>query len=126
VTNLVDNALKYNRTGGTVTVTAKRAEAGAPKGAGMLRRRLGGHPPAQWISIAVSDTGAGIPKDDLPRLFDRFYRGDKARVGGGAGLGLSIVDEIVRAHGGRIEVESEPGQGSQFTVFLPVSNGGQG
>jgi signal transduction histidine kinase len=123
VTNLIDNALKYNRTGGTVTVTAKETEMSPPRGAGVLWRRLGDHPSAKWVSVAVSDTGAGIPKDDLPKLFDRFYRGDKARAAGGAGLGLSIADEIVRAHGGHIEVQSEPGQGSQFTVYLPVSNG---
>jgi two-component system OmpR family sensor kinase len=124
VTNLVDNALKYNQPGGSVTVTAKKIETEmAIKSPVLLRRRGTERPPAQWVTIAVSDTGAGIPKEDLPRLFERFYRGDKARVAGGTGLGLSIANEIVLAHGGRIEVESEIGRGTTFTVFLPVQNG---
>ncbi len=125
ITNLIDNALKYNQPGGSVTVTAKNSMESKSKNVVPLRRRAGEAAPAQWVTIAVSDTGAGIPKEDLPRLFERFYRGDKARVGGGTGLGLSIANEIIRAHGGRIEVQSVQGQGSTFTVFLPVHDGKQ-
>ena len=124
ITNLVDNALKYSPAGGSVTVTAKKLEAAsATKSSVTLRRRALQRPTVQWVTVAVSDTGAGIPQADLPRLFDRFYRGDKARVAGGTGLGLAITNEIVRAHGGRIEVQSEVGRGSTFTVFLPIQNG---
>ncbi|MDE3090756.1 MAG: sensor histidine kinase, partial [Chloroflexota bacterium] len=117
------NALTYNQPGGSVTVTARKIETpAATKSAVTLRRRAAEHPSAQWITVSVSDTGGGIPQEDLPRLFERFYRGDKARVAGGTGLGLSIAHEIVRAHGGRIEVQSQVGHGSTFTVFLPVQN----
>jgi len=107
LTNLIDNALKHTDAGGKVTVSAE-AKGG-------------------MASVAVSDTGHGIPKDDLPRLFERFYQVDKSRSrGGGAsqasvGLGLAISAEIVRAHGGRIDVESIVGMGSRFTVELPCS-----
>jgi len=123
VTNLVDNALKYSQPGGSVTVTAKQMQPENVTKGSKLRRRAAGRSAVPWITVTVSDTGAGIPKEDLPRLFDRFYRGDKARAAGGTGLGLSIANEIVRAHGGRIEVQSEVGRGSTFTVFLPVQNG---
>ncbi len=120
ITNLIDNAIKYNRPGGTVTVTAQMETPSALK-----RRGLAKEPVTQWLTISVADTGEGIPAADLPRLFDRFYRGDKARVAGGAGLGLAITQEIVAAHGGRITVESEKGKGSVFTVHLPIANGRQ-
>lgn len=101
--NLVDNALKYTPRGGSVTVTARDA---------------GPH-----ISLSVADTGSGIPKADLPRIFERFYRVDKARTRstGGTGLGLAIVKHIVEAHGGTIGVESDTGKGATFTFVLPKS-----
>ena len=100
--NLVDNAVKFNRPEGTVTVSAEAAEGRA--------------------EIAVSDTGSGIPEADLPRIFERFYRVDKARSRelGGTGLGLSIVKHIVEAHGGSIRAESRPGEGSTFRINLPA------
>lgn len=117
VTNLVDNAIKYNRPGGTVTVIAQTAASAPPAS---LRARLNGQMPDQWALLRVTDTGLGIPQEHLPRLFERFYRADKARVAGGNGLGLAITQEIVRAHHGEIEVESEAGKGSTFTVWLPA------
>jgi len=101
--NLVDNALKYTPAGGSVTVSA--ADAGTA------------------VSVSVADTGVGIPKADLPRIFERFYRVDKARTRstGGTGLGLSIVKHIVESHGGSISVVSDVGQGATFTFTLPKS-----
>ena len=101
-TNLLDNAVKYNRDGGSVTVTVS-ADGG-------------------FALVSVSDTGAGIPEADLPRVFERFYRVDKARSReeGGTGLGLSIVRHILEIHGGTIGVESRLGEGSLFRFKLPL------
>jgi two-component system OmpR family sensor kinase len=96
---LLDNAVKYTPDGGKVTVA--------------VREKNG------WAELEVSDTGVGIPEDQLPLIFERFYRADKARNSSGAGLGLSIARQIAEAHGGRIEVESTPGEGSTFTLLLP-------
>ena len=73
----------------------------------------------------VSDTGAGIPAEHLPRLFERFYRADQARArgDGGTGIGLAIARSVVEAHGGQIRAESEPGRGSIFTFDLPSADG---
>ena len=82
-------------------------------------RRHGG-----WAELTVADAGPGIPPEDQARIFERFWRGDPSRgrkAGGGSGLGLSIVDSLVRAHGGEIAVESAPGQGSSFTLRLPLA-----
>jgi signal transduction histidine kinase len=102
-TNLLDNAIKFTPSGGEVTLSLVRD--------------------TQWVHIAIADTGPGIPEADLPRIFDRFYRVDKARSRdrGGTGLGLSIVKWIVDAHDGRIDVKSEVGRGSTFTVSLPLA-----
>ncbi len=104
LSNLMDNAIKYTPPGGRVSVGA-RADG-------------------EFIELYVRDTGLGIPKEDQPRLFERFYRVDKARSRalGGTGLGLSIVKHLVGAHGGRIRVESEPQQGATFYFTLPVRN----
>jgi two-component system phosphate regulon sensor histidine kinase PhoR len=100
--NLIDNAVKYSDDGSQVRITA-----------GQKKRE---------VAIEFADQGSGIPKKHLPRLFERFYRVDKARSRklGGTGLGLAIVKHIVQAHGGHITVESALGQGSTFTVHLPL------
>jgi signal transduction histidine kinase len=103
LTNLVDNGIHHTRSGGTLTLTA-----GVEPG---------------WLVINVIDTGEGIPPEILPHVFDRFYRGDSSRTSGqdhGAGLGLAIAREIVYAHHGTITAQSVPGQGSTFTVRLPL------
>ncbi len=102
LTNLIDNALKFTPGGGAVRVAVGPGEGG--------------------VRIAVSDTGQGVPQEDLPRIFERFYQVDKARgPRRGTGLGLAITAEIVRAHGGRIRADSGgPGQGTTITVWLPA------
>lgn len=97
--NLVDNAVKYTPEGGRVVIEAT------------------GH--AKTTNIAVKDTGPGIPASDIPRIFERLYRGDKSRSQRGLGLGLSLVKAIVQAHQGTISVESKPGEGAVFTISLP-------
>ncbi|MBE3587735.1 MAG: phosphate regulon sensor histidine kinase PhoR [Thermoanaerobacteraceae bacterium] len=100
--NLVDNAVKYTPARGRVTIRAATLE--------------------DKVRVEVEDTGIGIPAESLPRIFERFYRADKARSRelGGIGVGLAIVKHIIRAHGGKIEVESTPGKGSLFSFTLPL------
>jgi len=100
--NLLDNAVKYTPEGGSITIDAI--------------------PDADGIRILVADTGIGIPPKELPRIFERFYRVDRARSReqGGTGLGLAIVKHIVEAHGGRVAVDSAIGQGTTFSLLLPV------
>lgn len=102
--NLLDNALKHTSMGDKITVTAKTDN--------------------EQIEIVVSDDGEGIPPQDLPHIFERFYRVDKSRAKatGGNGLGLTIAKRLVEAHGGRIEVQSEFGKGSCFTFTIPLTN----
>ena len=110
--NLVDNAIKYGEAEGEVSVTANwAADAQA---AGWIAGRDGA------VSVSVSDQGAGIPREHLPRLTERFYRVDKARSRelGGTGLGLAIVKHIVNRHRGALTIDSAPGEGSTFTVYL--------
>jgi heavy metal sensor kinase len=102
--NLVSNAVKFTDSG-RVTVSARRVQEGDG---------------ANWVEVRVSDTGVGITPTELPRVFDRFYRGDAARARpGGTGLGLAIAKLLVEQHGGRIDVQSRVGQGSEFRVLLP-------
>ena len=98
--NLIHNAVKFTRPGGEVTLLSDLLDDGS-------------------VHFAVRDTGIGIPADDLPRIFERFYRVDKSRTGSGTGLGLSIARHIVEAHGGRIWAESRMGQGSTFSFSIP-------
>lgn len=99
--NLLSNAIKYTMDGGHITFTAFEAEA--------------------TNGFQITDNGMGIPEEELPYIFERFYRADKSRhrSTGGAGIGLTIVKSIVEAHGGRVKVISRPNQGSTFTVILP-------
>ncbi|HYJ14834.1 MAG TPA: ATP-binding protein [Candidatus Limnocylindria bacterium] len=109
--NLVDNAVKFTPSGGTVTIRA--AECQADNG-------------ARRIEISIADSGVGIPEKDLPRLTERFYRVDKARSRdlGGTGLGLAIVKHIVQAHGGELKITSELNKGTTISVRLPIVENG--
>lgn len=103
ITNLVHNAIKFTPAGGSITVRAEQGER---------------TPDA--VIISVIDTGEGIPAEDLPRIFERFYKVDRARSAGGTGLGLAIAKHTVQAHGGEIWAESTEGKGSAFSFTLPV------
>ncbi|MFC1964357.1 sensor histidine kinase [Chloroflexota bacterium] len=100
--NLLGNAITHTTRGGVITVAARQQE--------------------NCVEVAVTDTGEGIPAEDLPNIFERFYRVDKsrARTTGGSGLGLTIAKRLVEAHGGKIGVQSEPGKGSRFWFTVPV------
>ena len=102
VSNLVDNAIKYSEPGGHVTVTLRCADG--------------------WVDVAVTDEGIGIPARDRERIFERFYRVDRARSRstGGTGLGLAIVRHVAVNHGGSVSVQSVEGEGSTFTLRLPM------
>jgi len=99
--NLVHNAIKFTPEGGRVTVSVGMEEG--------------------KVAVAVTDTGIGIPADDLPRVFERFYKVDRARSGGGTGLGLAIARHVALAHGGDIRVQSTEGRGSTFILTLPAA-----
>jgi two-component system, OmpR family, phosphate regulon sensor histidine kinase PhoR len=122
LTNLVDNAIKFNRENGQVTIGY---ESGANVGKGMPGRDkenlASGNETGPRDRIIVADKGEGIPSQHLERLFERFYRVDRARSRdmGGTGLGLAIVKHLARAHGGEVTVTSELGKGSTFTIELP-------
>jgi signal transduction histidine kinase len=107
VVNLLSNALRYTDAGGEVTVSV--------------------HTDGDQAMLSVQDTGIGIAAEDLPRVFTRFWRGEKSRSRdtGGAGIGLSIVKELVQAHGGEVTVRSKPGEGSVFVVSLPLAEAEQ-
>jgi signal transduction histidine kinase len=104
LTNLVENGIRYNRQGGHVVIE----DAGVSP---------------EWVQVAVRDSGIGIPTEEQARVFDRFYRVDhsRSRAEGGSGLGLSIVTKIATEHGGRIDLQSQPGVGSRFVLTLPAS-----
>jgi two-component system phosphate regulon sensor histidine kinase PhoR len=106
-TNLISNAINYSPDGGTVTVSA------IPQG--------------EYLEVRVSDTGVGIEPEEIPKIFDKFYRvkHPQTRQVIGTGLGLAIVKGIIEAHRGSVEVESEPGIGTTFRVLLPAVSGGK-
>jgi signal transduction histidine kinase len=101
--NLIENALSYTSAGDHIYIQAKSN--------------------SDHLIVEVRDTGIGIPESELPRIFDRFYRGEKSRTrykeGGGVGLGLAIVKSLVIAHGGNIHIESKPEEGTRFWFSLP-------
>jgi len=101
--NLLENAVAHTDKGGTISVAAWQQD--------------------NWVKVSVADTGEGIPAEDIPNMFERFYRVDKsrARATGGSGLGLTIAKRLVEAHGGKIEVQSELGKGSRFSFTIPLS-----
>ncbi|HEX9017000.1 MAG TPA: ATP-binding protein, partial [Chloroflexota bacterium] len=99
--NLIHNAIKFTPAGGRITVAAR--------------------PDGDDVVFTVSDTGVGIPEEDLTRIFERFYKTDRSRSAGGTGLGLAIAKHIAQAHGGRIWAESTEGGGSRFFFTLPVA-----
>jgi signal transduction histidine kinase len=100
--NLLSNAIKFNEKGGKISIAARK------KG--------------KFVEVSVADTGIGIPKNKLPKVFDRFYQADAStgRPFGGTGLGLSVVKEIIEMHSGEIGVESKSGKGSRFYFTLPI------
>jgi len=103
LTNLISNAIKFTPEHGRISVTAQLQD--------------------EELVVQIADTGMGIPQEELSKIFDRFYRIQRpGRQIQGTGLGLAIVKKIVAMHGGRINVESEPGQGTTFTVFLPLTS----
>ena len=102
LSNLLDNALKYTPSQGKINIEAFQKD--------------------QQVGITIKDTGIGIPPEELPRIWERLYRIDKSRSQPGIGLGLSLVNAIVRAHRGHVEVSSKPYEGSSFTVFIPKNN----
>ncbi|MDP8917138.1 MAG: ATP-binding protein, partial [Pseudomonadota bacterium] len=129
VQNLVDNAVKYSPAGATVTVEVRPDldfdAAGAPLSPGAARISLltpDRRPDHRYVSIRVADCGPGIEREHLPRLAERFYRveGQKSGARPGTGLGLAIVKHVVNRHRGGLSVDSTPGQGSTFTVYLPM------
>jgi two-component system OmpR family sensor kinase len=117
-TNLLDNALKHTPPEGRIMLAARSVTD-------ETRKRE--QEPKTLAEITVADTGAGIPPEELSRIFERFYRGDKSRTkeGKGAGLGLAIAKEIIQAHGGQIKTESVVGLGTKFTITLPQSENGR-
>jgi signal transduction histidine kinase len=102
LTNLLENATAYTPAGGEIRVSLSRSSA--------------------WAELRVSDTGIGIPAEELPQVFDRFFRGREARAmrPQGSGLGLAIVRHVAEVHGGEVRAESQPGRGTTFTVRLPL------
>lgn len=101
ITNLIHNAIKFNRLAGSVTITTELND--------------------KTVTVKVVDTGIGIPREDLPHVFERFYKADKSRTNSGSGLGLAIAKQTIEAHGGTIWVQSEEGKGSTFGFIIPLN-----
>ena len=99
--NLIHNAIKFNRPGGSIKISTESSE--------------------NSVSVEVSDTGVGIAKDNLPHIFERFYKVDKSRAGQGSGIGLAIAKHVIESHGGKITVQSEEEKGTTFSFSLPLT-----
>jgi len=114
LSNLISNALRHTPEGGTITLAAEALEETTSKADEAASQ--------EWVEVTISDSGAGIPPEDLPHIFERFWRGEKSRsrASGGSGLGLSIAKHMVELHGGTISAESELDKGSTFRFTLPV------
>ncbi|HEU5088957.1 MAG TPA: ATP-binding protein [Roseiflexaceae bacterium] len=125
--NLLHNAVKFTPEHGTITVAAALAQpAGAEGRDAPYRQPIAlppGHPAGTWLVVSVNDTGIGIPEAEVARIFERFYKVDRARTrqGSGTGLGLAIAKHLVEGHGGRIWATSDEGSGSTFAFTLPVA-----
>ena len=119
IRNLINNAIKYTRAGGQITCQCERIQAPADLPAGQWP---GGAdlPAGGWAGVRITDTGSGIGEDDLPRIFERFFRVKSQGNIPGTGLGLSIARELIELHQGKIAVASTPGIGSSFAVYLPI------
>jgi two-component system phosphate regulon sensor histidine kinase PhoR len=102
ITNLIHNAIKFNHIGGKVTITTTSDD--------------------KMVTVTIIDSGIGISKEDLPHVFERFYKADKSRTNRGSGLGLAIAKHTVEAHGGRIWAQSEEGKGSTFSFTIPLNH----
>ena len=100
IVNLIDNAVKFTPEGGSIVVSARSSDS--------------------VVTVEVRDNGEGIDPFDLPRVFERFYKADRARRAGGTGLGLAIVKHTIEAHGGKVKAESNPGKGSTFSFSIPI------
>jgi two-component system sensor histidine kinase VicK len=105
--NLLQNALKYTHSGGTVTMNARKTSMDG----------------VDYVAISFSDTGPGIPENERDKIFQKYYRSESAKGTKGNGLGLAIVKSIALAHGGRVELESTEGNGSVFTLIIPTGPG---
>jgi len=119
ITNILHNAIKFTPAGGRIVVRAEE-DTGTRRRGDAETSPPPRVPASPCLLVSISDTGVGIAEDDLPRIFERFYKADRARSGGGTGLGLSIARHIVEAHGGRIWAESVEGRGSTFYLTLPL------
>jgi two-component system phosphate regulon sensor histidine kinase PhoR len=100
IINLVHNAIKFTPSPGNITITTRQSN--------------------NSVTVEVADTGTGISRDDLPHVFERFYKADRARTGGGTGMGLAIAKHVIEAHGGSIRVQSEEGKGAAFSFDIPL------
>jgi two-component system phosphate regulon sensor histidine kinase PhoR len=115
VVNLLHNAIKYTLPGGTITVSAYTPDNHTQENEPAIEEAF----EKPTVIFSVKDTGIGIPADDLPRIFERFYKADRARASGGTGLGLAIAKHSIEAHGGKIWAESIEGKGSNFYFYIP-------